>query len=57
MDISIFDIGYVALVSGACLTEVDHNVTCTEWQQFPVPNIIEMATRTHSKVIEDGQNL
>lgn len=41
----------------AALQGADALVICTEWQQFRVPDFIEMATRMHSKVIVDGRNL
>ena len=57
MAIYIFGTGYVGLVRGACLTEVDHNVTRTEWQQFRVLNLVKNATRMRGKVIVDRRNL
>lgn len=41
----------------AALQGADALVICTEWQQFRVPDITEMATRMRSKVIVDGRNL
>ena len=39
------------------LQGADALVICTEWQQFRVPNFVEMATNMRSKVIVDGRNL
>ena len=39
------------------LQDVDALVICTEWQQFRVPDLEEMARRMRQKVIIDGRNL
>ena len=39
------------------LQGVDALVICTEWQQFRVPDLDEMARRMRDKVILDGRNL
>jgi UDPglucose 6-dehydrogenase len=39
------------------LNAADALVICTEWQQFRVPDFVEMATRMKRKVIVDGRNL
>lgn len=39
------------------LQGADALVICTEWQQFRVPNFVEMASNMRSKVIVDGRNL
>ena len=39
------------------LQDVDALVICTEWQQFRVPDLDEMARRMRDKVILDGRNL
>ena len=39
------------------LQGVDALVICTEWQQFRVPDLAEMARRMRNKVIVDGRNL
>ena len=49
--LNLFDDKYDAL------QDVDALVICTEWQQFRVPNLAEMASRMHNKVILDGRNL
>ena len=41
----------------AALQGADALVICTEWQQFRVPDIVEMSKRILSKVILDGRNL
>jgi UDPglucose 6-dehydrogenase len=39
------------------LKDADALIICTEWQQFRVPDFIEMATCMRSKIIVDGRNL
>jgi UDPglucose 6-dehydrogenase len=39
MKISIFGTGYVGLVSGACLAEVDHNVVCVDVDPVKIENL------------------
>ena len=39
------------------LKNADALIICTEWQQFRVPDFIEMATCMRSKIIVDGRNL
>ena len=39
------------------LQDVDALVICTEWQQFRVPDLEEMARRMRQKIIIDGRNL
>jgi hypothetical protein len=44
------------------LNDIQHEPTdalviCTEWQQFRVPDFVEMAMRMRSKVIVDGRYL
>lgn len=41
----------------AAVQNADALVICTEWQQFRVPDLAEMASRMRSKVIFDGRNL
>ena len=41
----------------AALQDVDALVICTEWQQFRVPDLTEMARRMRNKIIVDGRNL
>ena len=49
--LSLFEDKYEALQG------VDALVICTEWQQFRVPDLAEMARRMRNKVIVDGRNL
>ena len=49
--LSLFEDKYEAL------QDVDALVICTEWQQFRVPDLAEMARRMRNKVIVDGRNL
>jgi UDPglucose 6-dehydrogenase len=49
--LKLFDDKYEAL------QDVDALVICTEWQQFRVPDLEEMARRMRQKVIIDGRNL
>ena len=49
--LNLFDDKYDAL------QDVDALVICTEWQQFRVPDLAEMASRMRNKVIVDGRNL
>lgn len=49
--LELFDDKYDALQG------VDALVICTEWQQFRVPDLDEMARRMRDKVILDGRNL
>ena len=49
--LSLFDDKYDAL------QDADVLVICTEWQQFRVPDLLEMAKRMRNKVIIDGRNL
>ena len=39
MDISIFGTGYVGLVTGACLSEVGHNVSCIDIDQQKIDQL------------------
>ena len=39
------------------LKNADALIICTEWQQFRVPDFIEMASCMRSKIIVDGRNL
>jgi UDPglucose 6-dehydrogenase len=39
------------------LQGADALVICTEWQQFRVPDLVEMEKRMRNKVIVDGRNL
>ena len=49
--LKLFDDKYEALQG------VDALVICTEWQQFRVPDLEEMARRMRKKIIIDGRNL
>ena len=49
--LKLFDDKYEALQG------VDALVICTEWQQFRVPDLEEMASRMRKKIIIDGRNL
>ena len=49
--LELFDDKYDALQG------VDALVICTEWQQFRVPDLDEMARRMRDKVILDGRNI
>ena len=49
--LKLFDDKYEAL------QDVDALVICTEWQQFRVPDLEEMARRMRQKVIIDGRNV
>ena len=49
--LKLFDDKYEAL------QDVDALVICTEWQQFRVPDLEEMARRMRQKIIIDGRNL
>jgi UDPglucose 6-dehydrogenase len=41
----------------AALKDADALIICTEWQQFRVPDFVEMAACMRCKVIVDGRNL
>ena len=50
MNITMIGTGYVGLVTGTCLAEVGHNVTCVDIDQ----NKIDMLKNGRSPIYEAG---
>ena len=50
MNVAMIGVGYVGLVSGTCLAEIGHNVTCVDID----PNKIDMLNAGRSPIYEPG---
>ncbi len=53
MNISVIGTGYVGLVSGVCLAEKGHNVTCVDLSREKVDNINNAVAPIHERGLDD----